>query len=312
MLNRDKVAATLIGFNTRFNQAFTEFRNSADMAAWMALASEIPSNTQIEQYNWMGTVPAFSEWTDRRKVSKLGNYKFSITNKKWANGIEVDQDDIDDDKLGIYEPKIRMLAEQAAIHRVNLLVNFLISGFATTNYGAAYDGLAFFSASHKDGQGPTQSNLLTATLDDSGAFDSAYKKMLLIQDENGEPAGFKPTHLLCGPNNRANARAAVMAQYGAYGASNTNFGEVQVIVSPKISGTTTENYWYLLDLAKPIKPLLLQMRREVAFRQVGHLGQGGDQPMEQFMADKVFFGADARYNAGYGLWQCAVGSDGST
>ncbi len=311
MLNQDKIAATLISFNTQFNAAFGQMMDSADMAAWMSLATKIASTTKVEQHNWLSTVPAFKEWTDRREIKKLGNYSFQVTNKKWANGLEVDQDDIDDDRLGLYAPKIQDLAREAAIHRVNLLVDFLIKGFATTTYGAAYDGLAFFSASHKDGDGPTQSNLLTASLDDSGAYDSAVKAMMLLQNENGEPAGFRPTHLLCGPKNRATANQLLKASHLASGASNTNFNDTQLLISPKISGTLTEDMWFLLDLSRSVKPLLLQTRREVAFRQVGTMQQSGMNSMEQFMTDKTYFGCDARYNAAYGLWQACIGSNGT-
>lgn len=312
MLNQDKIAATMIAFNTRFNTEFSSFMDSADMAAWMSLATPIPSTTRVEQHNWLGTVPAFKEWTNRREIKKLGNYNFQVTNKKWANGLEVDQDDIDDDRLGLYEPKIRDLSRAAGIHRVNLLVDFLIKGFATTTYGAAYDGQAYFSTAHVDGDGPTQSNKITASLDDSGAYDSAVRTMMDIKDENNEPAGFRPTHLLVGTKNRATANQLLKADRLASGASNTNFNDTQLLISSKITGALVEDYWFLLDLSRGIKPLILQLRRDVAFRQVGTMQQAGMNSMEQFMTDKTYFGCDARYNAAYGLWQCAIGSDGST
>lgn len=61
--------------------------------------------------------------------------------------------------------------------------------------------------------------------------------------------------------------------------------------------------WYLLDMSKIIKPLIIQKRREYAFLAKDKLDD-----------DKVFeknvftYGADGRLNVGYGMWQFAYAS----
>lgn len=301
-LDPQKVSATQIGFNTIFNTQFGQL--SAEYAIWSEMGMPMDTENPTEQFNWLGTNPQFALWDGMRVIQKLRNYNFQIAVKDWANGLEVDENDIEDDRLGMYKPRIMQLAEQAAIHRVNLMVDYLNNGFATTVYGAGYDGVAFFGNTHKDGNGPTQDNKLTATLDDAGAFDSAYQKMLLLQDENGEPLGMKPTHLVCGPTGRAFALALLANQYNANGGSNYNFDTVKLVISPKITGAHAGK-WYLLDLAHAVKPLIFLSRRPVRFDSV-------EDGMERFRTRKMFFGASARYNVGYGMWQMAIGSDGTT
>ncbi|NLT24762.1 MAG: hypothetical protein GXX82_17090 [Syntrophorhabdus sp.] len=61
--------------------------------------------------------------------------------------------------------------------------------------------------------------------------------------------------------------------------------------------------WYLMDLSRPIKPIILQMRKAPEFVAM-------DKPDDEnaFMRKKYRYGVDDRKNVGYGLWQLAYGS----
>lgn len=61
--------------------------------------------------------------------------------------------------------------------------------------------------------------------------------------------------------------------------------------------------WYLLDLSRPIKPLILQRRKRPQFVAM-------DRPDDEqaFMRKKYRYGVDDRKNVGFGLWQLAYGS----
>lgn len=61
--------------------------------------------------------------------------------------------------------------------------------------------------------------------------------------------------------------------------------------------------WYLLDLSRPIKPLILQIRKRPQFVAM-------DRPDDEnvFMRKKFRYGVDDRKNVGYGLWQLAYAS----
>lgn len=61
--------------------------------------------------------------------------------------------------------------------------------------------------------------------------------------------------------------------------------------------------WYLLDVSRPLKPLIFQERRAYDLRSMNNLD---DESV--FMRDEFRYGVDARCNAGFGLWQMAYGS----
>ena len=56
--------------------------------------------------------------------------------------------------------------------------------------------------------------------------------MMNLKSDEGKPLGIRPNVLMCGPSNRAAARNLVEVQYLASGATNPNYKEFEVIVSP--------------------------------------------------------------------------------
>ena len=61
--------------------------------------------------------------------------------------------------------------------------------------------------------------------------------------------------------------------------------------------------WYLLDTTRIIRPIILQMRKDYQF-------VSKDMPTDDnlFWGNELVYGADARLNVGYGLWQLAYAS----
>jgi phage major head subunit gpT-like protein len=301
-VNAEALADARIGFNTIFDGALESMRKVESF--WKdRLALSVTSSNESEAHKWMGDVPAFEEWKGPRKIGSVRADTYRILNKDWANGIKVHKNDIADDKLGLYAPRISRLASKAVTHQINLLVSFLVNGFATTVYGAGYDGKAFFAADHSDGGGPAYSNTMTKTLDDTGAFDDAIQLLRSMVDENGEPWGVDLSNLalIVGPKMEATARGILTAQFGASGASNTNFGRAELLVASKLVGDY-DDYWFLAEAGSGAKPLIFQMREGVTFR---------TDESELFSTGVVKYGADARYNVGYGFPQTIVGSVGT-
>jgi len=80
--------------------------------------------------------------------------------------------------------------------------------------------------------------------------------------------------------------------------------------SHKIGKTTYSNIqtgsgaaWFLLDTTKPVKPLIMQFRRQPEFVAL-------DRPTDSnvFLRKEFLYGVDYRGNAGYGFWMQAFGS----
>jgi len=69
------------------------------------------------------------------------------------------------------------------------------------------------------------------------------------------------------------------------------------------TGGGSGNPWFLLDLSRAIKPMILQIRRPPRFVSL-------DKPTdnEAVMRNKYIYGVDDRKNVGLGLWQLAYGS----
>lgn len=69
------------------------------------------------------------------------------------------------------------------------------------------------------------------------------------------------------------------------------------------SGGGSGTPWYLLDLSRPIKPMVLQIRKKPQFVAM-------DKPDDEhaFMRAKFRYGVDDRKNVGFGLWQLAYGN----
>jgi phage major head subunit gpT-like protein len=61
--------------------------------------------------------------------------------------------------------------------------------------------------------------------------------------------------------------------------------------------------WFLLDVSRAIKPLILQIRKEF---ELTRMDKSTDTNV--FMNKEFVYGTDARMNAGFGFWQMAWGS----
>lgn len=94
-----------------------------------------------------------------------------------------------------------------------------------------------------------------------------------------------------------------------------NFFDTDHPVFPNVDGTgtavTVSNYyadtgepWYLLDTSRPLKPMILQLRKEMKFTSMTE-----DKDEGVFMRNEYRYGVDGRNNAGFGFWQMAARSE---
>lgn len=72
-------------------------------------------------------------------------------------------------------------------------------------------------------------------------------------------------------------------------------------VSNITSGAGTP--WFLMDLSRPIKPIILQIRKKPEF-----VAMYSPQDNDVFMRREIKYGVDDRKNVGFGLWQLAHAS----
>ncbi len=217
IVNQANLSGIYKSFSTVFNEAF-----DGAPSQWPLVAMQVPSEGRSVDYKWLGDFPMLKEWVGDRAVRDLSAFNYEIVNKDYEATIEVDRNDIEDDRIGVYTPMIQGLAWAAKQHPDLLVFSLLKAGFTA----ACYDGKNFFDTKHP---------------------------------------------------------------VGGTGVSN--------------SGEGAGDAWFLLDLSRPVKPIILQVRKRPQFVAV-------DRPDDEnvFMRKKYLYGVDDRKNVGYGLWQLAYGS----
>lgn len=146
------------GFNTRFN----EFHQATD-AHWHKIAMDLKSTGSEEVYGWLSAMPQMREWLGSRVLRGLNTSDYVIKNRKFEATIVVPREHIEDDKLGVYGPQLRMMAYNAATHPDELVFEALRNGWTLPSY----DGQPFFDTDHPvidaDGAEQSVSNMQAGT-----------------------------------------------------------------------------------------------------------------------------------------------------
>lgn len=265
------------------------------------LATTVPSSHNTETYGWMQRLLEMRQWIGPRVIQNLATQAYTLQNKTFETTIGVDREEIEDDSLGLFEPRVQEFGRVAARIWERLLLDALINGNAATSLG--FDGLPFFSTSHTLNPAGVQSNAIAGATSvfSSANLDIQRTAMQLYSGEDGRLLGVKPTHLIIPPALEMAARAILNAQFIATGGTNVFNGLLDIIIVPELPGNGTASVWYLADLSAPIKPLLLQVRKPVQL--VSKVSEDEDL---LFWQRQYIWGLDCRGVAGYGPWWLAM------
>ena len=288
--------SALSTLNTNFKGTVQEaFRGATPM--FSEVATEIPSNTKSNTYGFVDQFPGMKEWLGERTLEELEAKSLLVTNKHYEDSIQIDEDDYDDDELGLWSKQAEWLAQTAAYYPDVLVMNEVKKSFTENSY----DGKTFFATDHS-WKGDTYSNKLTLDLDDAN-FEEAFQ--LLVSNVGGSETPligpvFNVT-LMCGPKLRATALRILESDFTSLMVSNVNKGSAKMFLHPQI----TNNDWMLAITSLPVKPWLFQRRS--ALRTM----TPQDFPEERSKRKRFIWGVDYRCRAGKLLWQLAVGCKGS-
>jgi phage major head subunit gpT-like protein len=267
---------------------------------WDRIATKVPSTAREETYGWLGSIPRLKEMKGERVPDKLKDYEYTLKNKEYEASIEVRRADLKDDQTGKFAPLVRSIGEASRLYPDELIFgNLLPNGFSQL----AYDGQYYFDTDHPIGDlGTVQSNKLALDLD-AANFQTARTMLMSMKDDFGRPINLNPKLLLVIPVDLlATAQGILEVERLANGASNTNYKAAEILVSPWI---TDADSWFLLNMNGVVKPFILQEREFIPFEA---LEEGSDTAWWR----KIFYyGTYWRGNAGYGLYQKAVGSTGA-
>ena len=297
-----KATTKLRGLTAQFDnaiKAYTPF--------WTRMATPVQSKGADERYSILGRVPGVREWIGERDFQELRAADWTLVNQKWEESIEIDYDDIEDDRLGMYAPVMAQIGLRMAQHPDELIFSLINNGEAT----ACFDTQFFFDTDHSWGDSGTQSNDLEYNATDhtsvtaaemKAAFNAARQALLGFQDDQGKLLNgpiyqdMSGLLLLVPPALEQVAYDGLTSVLLGGGDTNVVINRPEIVVSPSFSSSVKFD---LYKLDAPLKPYIFQQRRPVR-RAIEGYGK-------TTIKDKgVYFMADARYTAGYGAWWTAV------
>lgn len=296
VINQQSLQGLNVAYSTAFNKAFEGVQ-----PRYQKVASVVPSTTASTNYNWLGQFPQMREWIGEREIQSLSAYDYVIRNKKFEMSVAVPRDAVEDDMYGIYNAMFGNLGDAAAQHPNNLVFDIMKNGFKKK----CYDEKTFFATDHpsgKDGETET-SNCTTEKLSMDSYIEARASMMGLIGDK-GKSLNIVPDLLVVSPSNEREGRLILEADF-INGTSNTMKGTAKLLVATELADEPDQ--WFLLCTNKFLKPFIYQERQKIRLTALIK-----DTDENVFMRDEYIWGADGRSNAGYGFWQMAYGSTGTT
>jgi phage major head subunit gpT-like protein len=275
------------------------------------IATYVSSNSDKEDYAWLGEVAQLEEFVDEVHFEGLSDTNYELRNKKFTGGLQVKRDDLADEKTGGIAMRIRDLASRAARHANKQLIDALINGDVDAPVaqggGRGYDGVPFFYNAHpaRGKQTTTQSNLVTATGTTTAAtatdIASALAALINMLDEANEPLneGAQRFFIVYPPAMQKPIAEAVTAGIIAQ-TSNVQFSgdSFDLIKQPRLTADDTADY-YVGIADTPVRGLVYQDREPVSFEAL----EDGD---EAFKRELYSYKVRKRSVAGYGRWQRLV------
>lgn len=291
------------GLRSEFLQRF-----ESTQTFYQDLATRIQSSSDSETYKWLGALPRMREWGTGRVARGLGTESYSVENLKYESTLEIDRDEISDDKTGQIRIRVAELAARAATHKDYLIGQLLING-ETAGFNS-YDGVSFFNDAHVSGSSGAQDNKLTSpavdpdnptTTEFKTGLKGAISAMLSFKDDQGDPISISATGLVCVvPTTLYLTALEAVSATVINSTSNVMAGAARIIAFPWL---TDASKWYLLKTDAVVRPFIFQDRESVEFTA---LTEDSD---EGFLREKFLYGVRARYRLAYGYWQHAIRSD---
>ena len=276
------------GLKMEFAKEWNAMLKSSEMDVIKALATVLPSNSDLEKYGMLGDIPTAREWLGDREVAALAEYDYTIKNKNWESSVGIDQNDIDDDKYGMIMEQVRAMPGALIAHRQEMLEDLFAAG--TTDL--AYDGSAFFA-----NRTSPNDNLLAGSGADTVAHIqtdilAAFAAMYNFTSDTDRQLRIKLDTIICPVEIYGLVMEAVTEVQGQTSKNVPSTIIKDVIPLPGQSDTTD---WYGLCTTQTLKPFILQTRRDAKPDMIDNKGE----------RELVFF-AEGRSNAGYGFFQTAV------
>jgi phage major head subunit gpT-like protein len=297
LLDRQKLEAAYVTYSTIFDMALA---NAA--VVYPRIATVMNDVGPKTEFKWLGSVPTMQKWQGQRPMNRVRAETHSLETEWYANGIELDIDDIREDKLGVVRPRVEMLAKMGPRKIDAIVVDMYVQGFAAGAglYGLTYDGQYLLDTDHTASAsgGTSQSNLQAGALGETN-WNQAREKMMAFVDDKGEKLELDPDTILAGPSNQLLVRKLLQQQFKANGESNVDLGTATGIINSRITNAS----WWAIDSKVDQKPVIVGIEFPVEFAELM-----GIDDLNVFMNRTCYAGAQMKAGFAYGHWQGVVGS----
>ena len=301
LVNAQALQSIFTGLKTLFNNAL-----KAAPGNWQKTAMEVPSTGAGEDYAWLSRFPRMRKWIGDKVVKSIAAGKYYKANEDWEATIEVDRNDIEDDRLGLYNTQALQAGESAG--ELNDIIVDDLKNNAFTQTG--FDGQYFYDIDHPVGEA-LASNKITKALSAANlaAVDASYgalRTMIMgFKDEEGMPLRLIPDVLEVPPALEAIARIICEKDKLQDNSPNPYQGTATVEVNPGLTSATA--FFLHCTKKQSVKPFIVQMRKKPVF-----VSQTSAENDDVFNRRKFKYGAEARATGLYGFWQLSAGSTGTT
>jgi phage major head subunit gpT-like protein len=145
------------GYQKVFADTMTALR-AKDATAWRRVSMLVPSMSSSELYGWLADIGGIRKWLGDRVVKSLSSGGFEIINDQYEETIGIKRTVIEDDKLGIYLPRVQQMSQNVDQFPHNNVFNLLKKADTTV----CYDGQYLCDVDHPyvaaDGSTQVQSN----------------------------------------------------------------------------------------------------------------------------------------------------------
>lgn len=265
IVNDVKLEAARSSFLALGQEVFATQKNGMHMA----YTRVVPCDAEYLEVDALGPNPAVVEQIGNRRWGSVRAYAVRGRVRRYGpDGLEYSILKIKNDKTGLIQQEIAAYGAALSNFYEKPVTDFLISN------PTCLDGGALLSTTHSFGSaGGTWSNRGSAALSPS-EFATGISTMEGLLFENGEPANYYPNVLMVGPSNRklamdlckapmrvvpvsASGVEAYASAVAATAVNNWIFGEITVIVNPRLVGSCAA-YWFLFDTRREVaKPIIL-------------------------------------------------------
>jgi hypothetical protein len=239
--------------------------------------SMLPTGS-AERLDFLGTIAPMREWKGTRQSVRPIEYPFTLVNRKFETSASLPLDWIKNDKTGNVGQVFGQMGSRMAQWRAKMIADLINNATAGGTY-LAFDGLAFFSASHTYGVGGSVtvnniSSLTTANgptkctpYEFAKGIVGAYQQLIGFLDDRGEPINEDITELavvvpvISGSIMAASAQQAInnpKLDTGSGSVDNPVFGLQNVRLSLIPSARLTGNNAALINVSPNAVPFVFQ------------------------------------------------------